>query len=70
MNRQKLKMAILVWISIYPLITLVFLFFGPYLIKLPLLLRTLVLTLFLVPTMVFVLLPFWTKALKRFFNNW
>jgi antibiotic biosynthesis monooxygenase (ABM) superfamily enzyme len=70
MNKHKLKMAFLVWVSIYPLITFVFVFFGQYLPMLPLLLRTLVLTLFLVPTMVFVLLPFWTKVAKRLFKNW
>jgi antibiotic biosynthesis monooxygenase (ABM) superfamily enzyme len=63
-------MTILVWVSIYPLITLVFVFFGEYLLILPLLLRTFVLTLFLVPSMVFVLLPFWTKVAKSIFKNW
>lgn len=62
----KWKMAVLMWIAIYPLITLLFFFFGNQIIKLPLMLRTLVLTLILVPSMVFILVPFLTKR----FHNW
>lgn len=63
-------MAFVVWVSIYPLITLVFYFFGKELMMLPLLIRTLVLTLFVVPVMIYILLPLWTKVLKGIFRNW
>lgn len=62
----KWKMAILMWIAIYPLITLIFFFFGEQIIQLPLVLRTLVLTLILVPSMVYILVPF----LSRVFRPW
>lgn len=70
MNTHKLKLAFLVWISIYPLVTAVFYFFGPLLLQMPLMLRTLALTLFVVPVMVFILIPFWTKTMKKLFKNW
>jgi antibiotic biosynthesis monooxygenase (ABM) superfamily enzyme len=63
-------MALLVWISIYPLITLVFYYFGDNLQLLPLYLRTLAITLFVVPVMVFILLPFWTIVFRKIFRNW
>jgi len=62
----KWKMAILIWLAIYPSINILFFLLGDLLTELPLLLRTLTLTLILVPTMVFVLLPFLTKV----FKNW
>lgn len=55
--RTKLLMAIKIWVAIYPAITLVLWLFGRQLGQLPLAFRTLVLTLILVPLMVFVLLP-------------
>lgn len=62
----KWKTALLIWLAIYPSITLLILFFGEYLIQLPLLLRTLVMTGILVPLMVFVLLP----LLQKLFVGW
>jgi uncharacterized protein len=62
------KMAILVWIAIYPTITLIFFFAGEHLIKLPLLLRTFVLTVILVSLMVFVFIPFLTKLFRKWLN--
>lgn len=62
----KWKIAILIWLAIYPSINILFFLLGDLLTELPLLLRTLTLTLILVPTMVFVLLPFLTKV----FKNW
>ncbi len=58
--------AILVWLAIYPSITALFLLFGERLLLLAPALRTLVLTLILVPLMVFVLLP----ALQKLFARW
>jgi antibiotic biosynthesis monooxygenase (ABM) superfamily enzyme len=62
----KWKTAILIWVAIYPSITTLFLVFGDQLMLLPAAVRTLVLTLILVPLMVFVLLP----ALQKLFARW
>lgn len=62
----KWKTAILIWLAIYPSITLFLLLAGKQLMLLPLPLRTLVLTAVLVPLMVFILLPF----LQRTFKSW
>jgi antibiotic biosynthesis monooxygenase (ABM) superfamily enzyme len=64
---KKWKMAIVIWLAIYPLITLILALLGKQLMQInPLPLRTLIITLIAVPTMVFVLIPFLQKALK----NW
>ncbi len=64
---KKWKMAIVIWLAIYPLITLIFTVFGQYLIQInPLPLRTLVITLIAIPIMVFVLMPF----LQTLLRNW
>jgi hypothetical protein len=60
------KNALLVWIAIYPSISLLSYLAGPWLVTLPLLLRTFILTAILVPLLVFVLLPF----LHRQFAAW
>jgi uncharacterized protein len=62
------KMAILVWIAIYPTITMIFYFAGEHLVKLPLLLRTFILTIILVSLMVFVFIPFLTKLFRKWLN--
>lgn len=63
----KWKIAILVWIAVYPTITLIFIIFGKWISKInPLPLRTLSITLVLVPLMVFVLIPF----LNKIFSKW
>ena len=60
-------MAIVIWLAIYPLITIVFLLFGNYLVLInPIPLRTFTMTIILVPTMVFVLIPF----IMKLFGNW
>jgi antibiotic biosynthesis monooxygenase (ABM) superfamily enzyme len=56
-TRGKFIQALKIWIVIYPSITLFNFLFGSYLANLPLPLKTLVLTLVLVPWMVFVGLP-------------
>jgi antibiotic biosynthesis monooxygenase (ABM) superfamily enzyme len=64
---KKWKMAILIWIAIYPTITTIFAVFGKQLIQInPLPLRTLAITIVIVPLMVFVLLP----ALQKLFGTW
>lgn len=62
----KYKMAVVIWLTIYPAITVVLFLLGPALSHLPLPLRTLVLTLIVVPLMVFVLLP----RMMKLFGNW
>ncbi|MDO1501696.1 hypothetical protein Q2T40_16295 [Winogradskyella maritima] len=61
---KKLKSTFIVWIAIYPAITLILLLFGDMLNQLPILLRTFILTIILVPAMVYLLIPFWTKVLE------
>lgn len=60
-------MAVVIWLAIYPLITLIFALLGKQLILIePLPLRTLIITLIAVPTMVFILIP----ALQKLLHNW
>jgi antibiotic biosynthesis monooxygenase (ABM) superfamily enzyme len=66
---KKWKMAIVVWLAIYPLITIVFLLFGKYLVQInPIPLRTLIMTVILVPLMVFLVMPLIQKLLKNWFS--
>jgi antibiotic biosynthesis monooxygenase (ABM) superfamily enzyme len=62
---EKLKRTLIVWVSIYPLITIILLGFGKPLSTLPIALRTLVLTAVLVPIMVYILIPFWTRVFNQ-----
>lgn len=59
---KKLKRTIIVWISIYPPLTLIMYGFSAQLSALPLAFRTLILTVILVPLMIYILIPFWTKV--------
>lgn len=64
---KRWKMAIVIWIAIYPLITTVFAVFGKQLVTInPLPLRTLLITMVLVPIMVFILIP----ALQKLLGKW
>lgn len=64
---QRWKQAVLTWIAIYPTITLVLWLLGPLeRFDLPLPLRTLIITVVLVPGMVFVLIP----GLSRLLGGW
>lgn len=61
------KLAVVTWLAIYPTITIVLAMLEPLgLFALPLPLRTLALTLLLVPLMVFGVMP----ALHRVFATW
>lgn len=62
----KYKTAIIIWLAIYPLITVILWLFGPTLMEIPLMLRTLLLTGVLVPTMVYVAIP----GLQKVFRKW
>jgi antibiotic biosynthesis monooxygenase (ABM) superfamily enzyme len=59
-------MAILVWLAIYPTITVLFLIFGEQLARIkPLPLQTLVTTGIVVPLMTFQVIPLLQKLLSR-----
>ncbi|WMW78175.1 hypothetical protein RF683_01670 [Flavobacterium sp. 20NA77.7] len=62
----KWKFAVMVWLAIYPTITIVSFLIGDYIKNFPLPLKTLLMTGILVPLMVFVLLPF----LRNLLGNW
>ena len=62
---EKLKRTIIVWVSIYPPLTIILAAFGKSLNTLPLALRTLILTIVLVPLMIYLLIPFWTRVLNQ-----
>jgi antibiotic biosynthesis monooxygenase (ABM) superfamily enzyme len=63
---KKWKMAILVWLIIYPTISIISFLLGGWLIQFPLLIRTLIMSLILVPFMIFVAMP----VLNSVFKNW
>jgi antibiotic biosynthesis monooxygenase (ABM) superfamily enzyme len=62
----KHKMALLIWITIYPTLNLLFWLLGKPLEAFPIYVKTLVMTLILVPLMVYFFLPFLTKT----FHKW
>ncbi|KAB8152065.1 hypothetical protein EZY14_015125 [Kordia sp. TARA_039_SRF] len=62
---KKLLRTFIVWIAIYPPLTIILYFFGEQLQSLHLAVRTLILTIILVPLMVYVLIPFWTKVFTK-----
>jgi antibiotic biosynthesis monooxygenase (ABM) superfamily enzyme len=63
---NKFKLSFLVWCAIYPTVTFIFFILGDFLAQLHPFLKTLVVTLILVPIMVFVILPFIMKQ----FGKW
>jgi len=68
-TKAKIIQSIKIWVVIYPSITLFYALFGSYLSEIPLYLRTLILTLILVPWMVFVGLPTVHLLLKKISTN-
>jgi uncharacterized protein len=58
------KRALVMWLGIYPTITTVFYFLSPFIQHFPLLLKTLCLTLCVVPLMNWLILPFLQKILR------
>ncbi len=64
-TKAKIMQAIKIWIVIYPSITLFNILFGSYLSNLPLYMKTLALTLVLVPWMVFVGLPMLNRIQQK-----
>lgn len=66
---NKHKRAFLVWLAIYPLVTLLFYLLGDILLLVPLPLRTLVLTLIAVPLMSYLILPFYQRLFAKWLNK-
>lgn len=64
----KWKMAVLIWMGIYPVITLLVLLLFPFMAanNWPIPLRTLLLTLIAVPIMTYIVIP----TLQRLLKNW
>jgi antibiotic biosynthesis monooxygenase (ABM) superfamily enzyme len=67
--RMKLIASLKIWVVIYPSITLFLYLFGEALSGLPLYLRTLLITLSLVPWIVFVGMPFIDSIIKLFLTQ-
>jgi antibiotic biosynthesis monooxygenase (ABM) superfamily enzyme len=64
-TRMKLIASLKIWVVIYPSITLFFYFFGKPLSLLPLYQRTFLLTISLVPLIVFVGVPFVDSLIRQ-----
>lgn len=64
-NKLRHKRAFLIWLAIYPLITLLFFLFGDWLLLLPLPLRTLALTGVAVPIVFYVIVPFYNRVFRK-----
>lgn len=63
------KRTFLTWLAIYPLITIMFWIFGEYLMLISLPLRTLVLTLVLVPLLSYVVIPYFNKVFAKWLQK-
>ncbi|MEW8271887.1 MAG: antibiotic biosynthesis monooxygenase, partial [Candidatus Thiodiazotropha taylori] len=61
----KYKMAFLVWLGVFTLVTLLSLLIGSYIEDLPLVVRTFTLTIIVVPTLTYFVLPFLTRLFSR-----
>lgn len=60
------KMAVVTWLAVFPLISAIFALLGPVLNQLPVLLRTLLLTVIMVSLMTYVVMP----RMTRLFAFW
>ena len=60
------KLALVTWIGVYPVITILLTVLGPGTVTWPLPLRTLLLTAVMVPTLTWVVIP----TLTRLFRGW
>jgi antibiotic biosynthesis monooxygenase (ABM) superfamily enzyme len=66
MQPKRWKLALMIWLGIYPTITIALYLLGPFIATFPLPVKTLCLTLLVVPTMVFLVLP----QLQKLFSSW
>jgi antibiotic biosynthesis monooxygenase (ABM) superfamily enzyme len=65
MSPPRYKLAIVTWLAVYPTITAMLAVFEPLGLQTPMPVRTLLLTIVLVPLMVFVLVPILSRALAK-----
>jgi antibiotic biosynthesis monooxygenase (ABM) superfamily enzyme len=68
-TNEKHKRAFLIWLAIYPLITILFLVIGDFLAIYPLAIRTFILTIIAVPIVFYVILPFYNRLFKQWLNQ-
>ncbi len=68
-TKMKLIAALKIWAVIYPSITFFLFFFGEDLAVFPLYIRTLILTIALVPWVVFIGVPFVDKVIQKISKN-
>lgn len=68
-TKMKLQASLKIWLAIYPSITLFLYLFGEKLSVFPLFIRTLILTLSLVPWVVFAGVPFVDLVMRRLSGN-
>jgi len=66
---DKHKRAFLIWLAIYPLITILFFLLGNFLSPYPLAIRTLILTVIAVPMVCYIILPFYTVIFKQWLTK-
>lgn len=68
-KRNMHKRAFLVWLAIYPLITILLWLIGGYIQFLPLVIRTLLLTIIAVPIVYYCILPLYNKVFHKWLNK-
>ena len=68
-TKMKLIASLKIWLVIYPSITLFYILFGEQLAALPLYQRTFLLTICLVPWMMFAGLPFLNSFIRKIANR-
>lgn len=66
---DKNKMAVLTWLVVYPLITTLLAVLEPLLSGMPMPLRSFVLTIIMVPAMVYLIMPTVTSKLSAWLNS-
>ncbi|MGD1868905.1 MAG: hypothetical protein ACFB0F_05210 [Neomegalonema sp.] len=69
MKENKHKLALLTWVFVYPLITVLLIGLEPLVSGLATPLRTLLLTALMVPAMVYVAMPFAKARLKNWLQH-
>jgi antibiotic biosynthesis monooxygenase (ABM) superfamily enzyme len=66
---KKWKMALLVWLVIYPTISVISIVLGPWLVQFPVLVRTFIMSVILVPFMIFIAMPQITIVFKKWLTK-
>lgn len=62
------KRAFIIWLAIFPLITITFYLFGDLLLLLPLVVRTFILTIIIVPVVFYIIVPLYTRLFAGWFK--